>query len=335
MVDIGLYASLEQFSPEECLEQTVLAEEAGFESVWVNDHFHPWFDTLGNGSEAHGGDCWTWIPVALDRTSSITVAPGVTAVLNRHHPANIAHHCATIAELYPDRFELGIGTGAPLNEDPLGFPWPEYTERARRTAEAIRIIRSLFEDDHVDYDGDFWKLNNAHLYTGPDETPPIHVAANGPLSARMAGDLGTGLFTVPEGDPAELADDLFPAIERGVEKSAYNDDLDDVERTVNVLVSYAEDRSAALRSIDPWSVLLLPFVFENAVSDPRYLQQHGDLVGTDVLEESFTITTDPSDLVDIVDTWDAAGFDRVVFQSASPDQEHFIETIQDEVMPSF
>lgn len=335
MVDIGLYASLEQFSPAECLEQTVLAEEAGFESIWVNDHFHPWFDTLGDGSEANGGDCWTWMPAAFERTDSITIGPGVTAVLNRHHPANIAHHCATITELYPDRFVLGIGTGAPLNEDPLGMPWPEYSERARRTAEAIRIIRALFEEDHVDFDGDFWQLNSANLYNGSDETPPIHIAASGGLSARMAGDLGNGLFTVPEGGPTELTDELFPAIERGVEKSAYNDEPDDVERTVNVLVSYGEEKSAALQSVKPWSVLLLPFVFDNPVSDPRYLQQHGDLVGDEVLKESFTITTDPDDLVDIVDKWESAGFDRVVFQSASPDQAHFIETVRDEVMPSF
>ncbi|RQG99442.1 LLM class flavin-dependent oxidoreductase [Natrarchaeobius oligotrophus] len=335
MVDIGLYASLEQFSPAECLEQTVLAEEAGFESVWVNDHFHPWFDRVGDGSEANGGDCWTWMPVALERTDDITIGPGVTAVLNRHHPANLAHHMATIAELYPDRLVFGIGTGAPLNEDPLGFPWPEYGERARRTAEAIRIVRKLFEEDYVDFDGNFWQLNSAHLYNGPNEAPPIHVAANGPMSARMAGDLGDGLFTVPEADPESLAGDLFPGIERGVEKSAHNEDPDEIERSVNVLVSYGETENEAMRSIKPWRVLLLPMMFEHAVSDPRYLQKHGDLVGEEQLADSFTITTDPADLIDIVDEWNDAGFDRVVFHSASPDQERFIETVRDEVMPSF
>jgi len=334
MPRFGYFASLEEFSPASCLEQVRAAEEAGFDSVWVNDHFHPWFDHLHDGSSAHGGNCWSWMPAALERTDDIDVGTGVTAVLRRYHPANVAHRLATLMELYPDRLFLGIGTGEALNESPLGFPWPEYTERARRTAEAIRIVRRLFEGEFVDYDGDFWRLDGANLYTGPDEPPPIHVAGNGPTSARMAGDLGDGYVTVYE-DPDRVADVLFPAVRDGVEKSARNESFDDVEKTVHLHCSLADTEAAALAPCEPWRVTLLPVFFERDIADPRYLQSHGEKVSLDALREAFVVTTDPQDLIDVTQTYVDCGFDHVVYQSSSPDQQAFCDAMAEEVMPAF
>ena len=334
MTRFGFFASLEEFSPAECLEQVVLAESSGFDSVWVNDHFHPWFDRLADGSSANGGNCWSWMPAALERTDRVEIGTGVTAVLHRYHPANVAHRLATLLELYPDRVFLGLGTGEALNESPLGNPWPAYTERARRTAEAIRAIRTLFEGEFVDYEGNFWSLEGANLYTGPDEAPPIHVAGSGPTSARMAGDLGDGYVTVYE-DPERVTDELFPAVERGVEKSDRNETLDDVEKTVHVHCSYAESEERALEPCKPWRGTLLPIFFQEDVADPRYIQKHGDRVDLDHLRDSFVITTDPDDLLEVAETYVDCGFDHVVFQSSSPDQEAFCDTVEREVMPSF
>ncbi len=122
MTRFGYFASLEEFSPAECLEQVVTAEDAGFDSIWVNDHFHPWLDHLADESPANGGNCWSWMPAALERTSDVEVGSRVTAMLNRYHPANVAHRLATLLELYPDRVFLGVGTGEALNETPLGNP---------------------------------------------------------------------------------------------------------------------------------------------------------------------------------------------------------------------
>jgi coenzyme F420-dependent glucose-6-phosphate dehydrogenase len=334
MASFGYFASLEEFSPAACLDQVELAEAAGFDSVWVNDHFHPWFDHLADGSPAHGGNCWSWMPVALERTSGIEVGTGVTAILNRYHPANVAHRLATLLELYPDRVFLGLGTGEALNESPLGNPWPEYGERARRTAEAIRLIRRLFAGEFVDFDGRFWSLDGANLYTGPDEAPPIHIAGNGPTSARMAGDLGDGFVTVYE-DPDRIADELFPAVDAGVERSGHNETGDDVEKTVLVHCSFAETERAAIEPCKPWRLTLLPVFFDQDIADPRYLQRHGERVGIEYLKEAFVITTDPQDLVDVAGTYFDCGFDRVVFQSSSPDQARFCEVMETEVMPSF
>jgi len=334
MVDFGYFASLEEFSPAACLEQVSLAEESGFDSVWVNDHFHPWFDRLADGSEAHGGNCWSWMPAALERTNDVRIGTGVTAILNRYHPANVAHQLATLTELYPDRVFLGLGTGEALNESPFGNALPDYGERARRTAESIRIIRKLFEEEFVDFDGRYWELDGANLYTGPDDCPPIHVAGNGTTGARMAGDLGNGFVTVYE-DPETVQEDLFPAVERGVEKSDHNERPEDVQRTVHVHVSYADTEAEALELCKPWRCTLLPVFFEEDIADPRYLQDHGDRVGEEYLKEAFVITDDAQDLIDVAETYVDCGFDEVVFQSSSPDQAQFCEVVRDEVMPSF
>lgn len=334
MVRFGYFASLEEFSPGQCLDQVELADSTGFDSVWVNDHFHPWFDHLADGSSAHGGNCWTWMPAALDRTDDIEVGTGVTAILNRYHPANVAHRLATLLELYPDRVFLGLGTGETLNEKPLGFPLPAYGERARRTAEAIRVIRRLFEDEFVDHDGQFWTLDGANLYTGPDEAPPIYVAASGPTSARMAGDLGDGLVTVYE-PPDRVREELFPAARTGVEKSARNDSLDDLETSVHVHCSFAETEAAALEPAITWRDTLLEDVWASDSADPRELQRMGEDVPPERVRDAFVVTTDPQDLIDVTETYVDLGFDEVVFQSSSPDQERFCEVMAEDVMPSF
>ncbi|WP_436910488.1 TIGR03557 family F420-dependent LLM class oxidoreductase [Halosimplex marinum] len=334
MVEFGYFASLEEFSPADCLEQVERAERAGFDSAWVNDHFHPWFDRLGDGSPAHGGNCWEWLPAALERTDDIRMGTGVTAVINRYHPANVAHRLATLAELYPDRVFLGLGTGEALNESPLGHDWPGYGERARRTAEAIRIVRRLFAEEFVDFDGQFWTLDGANLYTGPDAAPPIHVAGNGATAARMAGDLGDGFVTVYE-TPESAREELFPAVERGVAKSDRNERPEDVHRTVHLHVSYAETDRAALEPCLPWRLTLKPEVFEADLADPRELQRHAEDVSEAELRETFVITTDPGDLVDAAAAYVDAGFDEVVFQSSSPDQTAFCEVFEREVAPSF
>jgi coenzyme F420-dependent glucose-6-phosphate dehydrogenase len=335
MVRFGWFASLEEFSPAECLEQVTLAEAAGFDTVWVNDHFHPWFDHHEDGSPANGGNCWSWMPAALERTEDVTVGTGVSALIHRYHPGNVAHRLATLAELYPDRVFLGLGSGEALNESPLGLPMPAFGECAKRTAEGIRMIRALFEEDFVSYDGQFWSLAEANLYTGPDAAPPIYVASNGSTLARMAGDLGDGYITVFE-SPERVQNELFPAVRRGVEKSDRNTSLEELDRSIHLHVSYDPDsESAALEPCLPWRGTMLDIFFQADVADPRTIQRHGDLVDPDHLEEHMTITTDPQDILDVTAKYVDCGFDHVVYQSHSPDQEAFCEVLEDEVFPSF
>jgi coenzyme F420-dependent glucose-6-phosphate dehydrogenase len=334
MVEFGYFASLEEFSPRECLDQVDLAADAGFDTVWVNDHFHPWFDHKQDGTEANGGNCWSWMPAALERTDDIRVGTGVTAMLNRFHPANLAHQLATMMELYPERVFFGVGTGEALNDAPLGFDFPDYGERARRTAEGIRIIRELFGGEFVDYDGTFWDLDGANLYTGPDEAPPIYVAGNGPTSARMAGDLGDGFVTVYE-DQKSMDETLWPAVESGVGKSAHNESFDELHNSVHVHVSYDEDESKALEPCMPWRSTMLPVFFDANYADPRYLQAHGDKVGEKEVRDTIVVTDDIADVTAEVGRYVDMGFDEVVVQSHSPDQAEFCRLFEEEVMGSF
>ncbi|OVE85478.1 LLM class flavin-dependent oxidoreductase [Natronolimnobius baerhuensis] len=335
MVRFGWFASLEEFTPDECLQQVELADEYGFDTAWVNDHFHPWFDHKQDGSSANGGNCWAWLPAALDRTDNLAIGTGVTGIIHRYHPGNVAHQLATLEEMYPDRVFLGVGSGEALNESPLGLPMPGFGESAKRTAEAIRMIRALFENDFVSYDGNFWSLDEANLYTGPDEAPPIYIASNGSTLARMAGDLGDGYVTVFE-HPDRVQNELFPAVEAGVEKSDRNESINDLDRSIHLHVSYDPDsEEAALEPCLPWRGTMLDIFFEADIADPRTVQRHGDKVDPNVLREEMTITTDPQDIVDVTQKYVDAGFNHIVYQSHSPDQEAFCQVLEEEVFPRF
>jgi len=306
-------------------------EAAGFDSVWVNDHFRPWFDHLADGSSAHGGNCWTWLPATLDRTEDIDIGTGVTAVINRYHPANVAHRLATLADLAPDQVFLGIGTGESLNEGAAGALAARLRrERARRTAEAIRMIRRLFEEKFVDFEGEFWTLDGANLYTGqrgPRFTSPPADPRGWPATSA------TGWSRCTSRRNASAS--LFPAAEAGVEKSARNDSLDDVHRTVHVHCADDGDEQAALEEIRPWGLTLLDDVWSSDSADPRELQAMGEDVSDERLREAFVVTSDPQDLVEVTQTYVDVGFDEVVFQSSSPDQAAFCDVMAEDVIPAF
>ncbi|MFB6217888.1 MAG: TIGR03557 family F420-dependent LLM class oxidoreductase [Halobacteriaceae archaeon] len=337
MTEFGWFASLEEFSPAECLDQVEMAERAGFETAWVSDHFHPWFDHKTDGSSANAGNAWEWMPAALERTDEMVVGTGVSALVHRYHPANVAHQLATLAELYPDRVFLGLGTGEALNESPLGLPYPEWGECAKRTAEGIRIVRRLFEEEFVDFEGKFWDLDGANLYTGPDEAPPIWIAANGPTAARMAGDLGDGFLTVFE-TPERLEEELFPAVRTGIEKSERNDPGGDHPKCIHLHVSYDPDsRQAAMEPCLPWRGTQVERFFHEDVSDPRVIQAAGEDVDPEELADNpgFVVTTDFDDVVAETRKYVEAGFDEIVYQSHSPDQQLFADLVAERIMPEF
>lgn len=336
MTEFDYYLSLEHQSAAAAVDSAALAERTGFETVWAADHFHPWFHTAHDGTSANAADPWTWLAAAVERTDEVRLGASGTSFLHRHHPADVAQRLATLTELAtdPERVFLAVGTGTALNEIPLGYPWPRYTERAKRTAEGIRIVRRLFEESFVDHDGEFWTLDGANLYAGPDEAPPVTVAAGGPTTARMAGDLGDGFMTVYR-DPERVREELFPALERGVEKSDRNDDPDDVTRLVLLNCSYATDERAAVEACRPLAGSLLPVFFEHGIADPRYIQRHGEKVGDDQIREEFLVATDADAIIDAVSTYVDCGFDRVVFHSNSPDEGAFCDVVADDVIPSF
>jgi coenzyme F420-dependent glucose-6-phosphate dehydrogenase len=153
MLTLGWKASAEQFAPADLLRYGVLAEELGFDSVVVSDHFHPWRDTGG-----HAPFSWTWLGALGAKTSRVRMGTSVVTPSFRYHPAIVAQAAATVALMYPDRFFLGVGSGESMNETPvLATEWPEPAERFRRLREAVKLMKLLWSDDYVTFEGKYFK----------------------------------------------------------------------------------------------------------------------------------------------------------------------------------
>lgn len=174
--------SHESYQPEVLVDQAVAAEQAGFDAVLGSDHFHPWVD-----DESAAGFVWTWLGAVAARTEWVELATSVTCPLFHYHPGLIAQAAATTDRLSGGRFILGVGTGENLNEGPLGFPFPGYTERIARMKEALEIMHRLLAGEKLDYKGEYYTTDKARLYSPPVRPVPIWMAAGGPKSAAFAG----------------------------------------------------------------------------------------------------------------------------------------------------
>ena len=157
------------------LKFAVEAEKCGFRTMMTSDHFHPWWH-----DNAFGNFTWVWIAAAAERTKRVQFVTGVTAPVYRYHPAIIAQAFASLDALYPGRIGLGLGSGEAMNESPLGFDWPRARARLTRTKEAIQVIRRLCDaEDFVSFNGEYYLIRNAKLYTPPAGRVPIYMAATG------------------------------------------------------------------------------------------------------------------------------------------------------------
>jgi coenzyme F420-dependent glucose-6-phosphate dehydrogenase len=148
---IGYKASAEQFGPVELLDFSVHAEAVGFDSVVVSDHFQPWRHTGG-----HAPFSFAWLGALGARTQRIVMGTSVVTPTFRYHPSVVAQAMATLGVLYPGRVMLGVGTGESLNEVPsIGIEWPEFKERWARLREAVTLMRRLWSEERVSYEGTY------------------------------------------------------------------------------------------------------------------------------------------------------------------------------------
>ncbi|HWO50744.1 MAG TPA: LLM class flavin-dependent oxidoreductase, partial [Ornithinibacter sp.] len=208
---VGYKASAEQFAPGELAAYAVRAEELGLDSVTISDHFQPW--RLQGG---HAPNSLAWMSWVLARTERVLVGTSVMTPTFRYNPAVVAQTFATMACLAPGRVMLGVGTGEALNEVAVGSvgegEWPEFKERFGRLREAVRLMRELWTQDRVTFEGDYYRTEDAAIYDRPDQPVPVYVAAGGPMVARYAGRVAEG-FICTSGKGRELyADQLVPAV---------------------------------------------------------------------------------------------------------------------------
>src|SRR5690349_2739881 len=249
-MDYGFKASAEQFGPRDLLEFALEAERQGLDIVAISDHFQPWRHHGG-----HGPAALPWLGAAAQATSTAVLGTSVLTPTLRYHPAVVAQAFATLACLAPGRVFLGIGTGEAMNETPVtGDAFPPVKERRRRMAEAITLMRTLWTEERVDFEGEYYRTQKATVYDRPDVPVPIYVAASGPLAAKLAGRAGDG-FIVTSGKDPKLYTELVAAMEEGAEKAGR--DPGQVERMIEIKVSYDHDAEFARTACEPWAALAL------------------------------------------------------------------------------
>lgn len=321
---LGYWAAQEQYDPSKLLEFAVHAEVVGFDIIVSSDHFHPWSDTGGQS-----GFPWVWIALAAQKTKKVEVGTAVTTPLLRYHPAIVAQAFATLDHLFPNRIFLNLGTGHSMNETPLGFKWPEFKEKVERLEEAVEIIFSLWTKDFVTYDGRYYKLEKAKLYTKPRGRIPVYLATSQVRVAQIAGRLCDGIMTNPRG--LERYSEIVRAMEKAAIKSGR--DPSKLVKAMEFKVAYDSDYDRALKSAMFWAPSAIPRKKREQVSDPRELEA---MVGPEErakIKESWLITTDSDEIIKRVGEFLKIGFERVYIHSASPSEEKFLNLLGRDILP--
>lgn len=321
----GYKASAEQFAPRELLELSVLAEDLGLDTVAVSDHFQPWRHTTG-----HAPNSLVWLGALGERTTTATLATSVLTPTMRYHPSIVAQAIGTLASLNPGRVILGVGTGEAMNETPAtAAEWPGAKERRQRLAEAIELMRRLWTEERVTFEGAHYRTHRATIYDRPDVPVPIYVAASGPLAAKLAGRAGDG-FICTSGKKPELYEELLASVEEGAR--AAGRDPAAIERMIEIKVSYDTDREAAATACHWWAALALTTEEKSGIEDPVELERVAD-ANLDRAHTRFIVSDDPDEVVDRIAPYVELGFTRLVFHGPGPDQRRFLELFTRDVLP--
>jgi coenzyme F420-dependent glucose-6-phosphate dehydrogenase len=322
----GYKASAEQFGPNELCQFGVLAEEMGFDSVFVSDHLQPWLHEGG-----HAPASVPWLGALGARTSRILIGTSVLTPTFRYNPTVIAQDFATLGVMYPGRVILGVGTGEALNEANLGFPWPDPPERFQRLKEAILLIQRLWTEERVTHDGTFYTTRNVTIYDKLDQPVPIYIGAAGPAATRLAGRIADGFITT-SGKPETLyTDTLLPALHEGLEKAERP--ADGIDTLMEVKVSYHPDPAVALEKTRFWAPLALSADEKMGIDDPIEMQRLGEQLPIERAASRFIVSTDPDEHVERIARYVDMGFRHLVFHDPGHDQEEFLRTYGAEILP--
>ncbi|RIK43850.1 MAG: LLM class F420-dependent oxidoreductase [Chloroflexi bacterium] len=323
MVSIGYAAMMEQFDPNDLLAYCVLAEDAGFRTVMVSDHFQPWTPRQGQS-----GFSWAFM-AALGAKTSLRFGPGVVCPLFRYHPAIVAQAAATLEVLYPGRTWLGLGSGEALNEHVIGAYWPEAPTRVRMLFEALDVISALFSGKTVRHKGEFFTVETTRLYTLPDAPPPIYVATAGPVTAERTGRTCDGIITV--GAPDERIHGLFERFARGA--AARGKDPRRLRRIIRLHVSFADTHAQALeQALREWPVGAMRFSRAD-IRNPEDFDAMARLVRPEDFQNRVLISPDIDEHLDYLQRYIDMGFDEIYLHNVGRNQEAFIHAYGTRVLP--
>ncbi len=314
MTEYGYFLSCEEHSPVALVEQARMAEQAGFTSLWISDHFHPWTAEQGQSPLV-----WSVIG-ALSQATSLSVATAVTCPTMRLNPVVTAQAAATSAVLLDGRFRLGVGSGEALNEHILGDAWPEASVRLEMLEEAVQVMRQLFTGEEVSHRGRHYTVENARLYTLPEEPVPVDVSAFGPAATEVAARIGDGLVTMtPDAD-------AVARFRRG------GGGAKPVQGGVKVC--WGTDREQAIDTAHRlWAVEHLPGELNQVLPTPAHFRQAAELVPRERVASAVTCGDDVDEHVRTLRAYADAGFDRVHVSQIGPDQRGFFDFYRTKVLP--
>jgi G6PDH family F420-dependent oxidoreductase len=312
MTRYGYFLSCEEYGPTELVRQARLAEEAGFEALWISDHFHPWLDEQGQA-----GFVWSVIG-AISHATSLPVTTAVTCPLMRQHPAIVAQAAATSALLTGNRFTLGVGSGEALNEHIFGDGWPSAEERLDMLEEAVHVIRDLFSGQLVSHYGKHYTVETARLYSMPDEPPPIYMSGFGDKAVKLAARIADGYMCVqPNSDFVRLFRESGGGdrpVQGGL-KVAWHTDAGQARKAMHRL----------------WPTDVIPGESAQLLPLPRHFGQLAQLVSEDMI--SAPCGPDPAAHVDGVRAFTEAGFNEVYVGQVGGETEGFFEFYAKRVLP--
>jgi G6PDH family F420-dependent oxidoreductase len=314
---LGYTLSSEEFDAPTLVAQAERAEQAGFAFASISDHFHPWVDAQGESPFV-----WGTLGAISQRTERIELITGVTCPTVRIHPAIVAHAAATAAGLLPGRFSLGVGSGENLNEHILGDGWPRVAERQERLVEAIEVIRSLWDGKLMSHRGEHFTVENARIYSVPEEPPPLLVAVAGKKSVGIAARLGDGLIGI---SPVAESVEQFRA-EGGEGKPTYG----------QLHVCWSEDEEAAKKlALKQWPNGALAGSFFLELPLPKHFEEASETLDEEDIAESVICGPDPERYREAIQEYVDAGYDHVHIHQIGPDQDGFFAFCEREILPAF
>jgi coenzyme F420-dependent glucose-6-phosphate dehydrogenase len=323
MAQIYYYLGHEQFQPEELVEHAKLAEEAGFDGLFISDHFNPWVADVGAA-----GFAFSTLGAIARATKKVSLMTGVVTPLFRYHPALVAQAAATIDRLSNGRFILGVGNGESINEAPLGYTFPNYKERADRMKEALEIMHRLFNGEKVNFAGTYYQTKNAKLYSPPLHKMNIYLATGGPKSATLAAETADGII-VSVKNPDETAEKIIkPSLEKAKQLG---------KKSFPVVASrwtiFAENEDQSFTSLKAWRGLRAPS--RDSATDPEQLQKEADQLTPKEILANYSIVASAEEYIEqykpLIQT---VGADIVAIQTTGANQRGIIELLGKDVLPA-
>lgn len=328
MLKLGYKASAEQFAPTELADYVVEAETAGFDSAFISDHFQPWRHSGG-----HSPFSLSWLGAVGARTSTIELGTSVLTPTFRYHPSIIAQAFATLACMFPGRIILGIGTGESLNETPAtGLVWPEQRERTRRLTESVKLIRRLWREERVNFEGEYFVTKDATIYDRPKEEVRIFIAGAGPFMAKYAGQNGDGFICTSGKADALYTETLLPNLKVGLARAKV--ERPGFERMIEMKVSFDEDIDQARENTRFWGALALTPEEKMSVEDPIKMEKLADSLPVERTEKRWLVSSNPDHHVEQIKKYIDLGFDHLVFHAPGNDQSRFLKTYSKFILPA-